>query len=54
MNRPEIDGLVVHTRSFAEAARQKIICNDKVVISVVTSAMLAPHRGKLGGVCEHC
>ena len=40
MNRPEIYGPVVHTLSFAEAAKQKFICNDKVVISVVTSAML--------------
>ncbi len=40
MNRPEIYGPVVHTLSFAEAAKQKIICNYKVVISVVTSAML--------------
>ncbi len=40
MNRPEIYGPVVHTLSFAEAAKQKIICNYKVVIAVVTSAML--------------
>ena len=40
MNRPEIYGPVVHTLSFAEAAKQKIICNYKVVISVVTSEML--------------
>ena len=40
MNRPEIYGPVVHTLSFAEAAKQKIICNYKVVISVVTSNML--------------
>ncbi len=40
MIRTEIYGSVVHTLSFAEAAKQKIICNYKVVISVVTSAML--------------
>ena len=49
MNRPEIYGPVVHTLSFAEAAKQKIICNYKVVISVVTSDMLTPHRACPGG-----
>ncbi|MFM9963564.1 MAG: hypothetical protein ACKV2Q_20340, partial [Planctomycetaceae bacterium] len=44
MNRPEIYGPVVHTLSFAEAAKQKIICNYKVVISVVTSDIQTPHR----------
>jgi predicted helicase len=49
MNRPEIYGPVVHTLSFAEAAKQKIICNYKVVISVVTSDMMKPHRACPGG-----
>lgn len=40
MDRPEVYGPVVHTLSFAEAARRGIICDYKVVISVVTSAMV--------------
>ena len=50
MNRPEIYGPVVHTLSFAEAAKQKIICNYKVVISVVTSAMLDQQQLRHGTV----
>ena len=50
MNRPEIFGPVVHTLSFAEAAKQKIICNYKVVISVVTSAMLDQQQLRHGTV----
>ena len=37
MDVPEVYGPVVHTLSFAEAARQGIICDYKIVISVVTS-----------------
>lgn len=43
MDRPEVYGPVVHTLSFAEAARRGIICDYKVVISVVTSAMVDDH-----------
>ncbi len=50
MNRPEIYGPVAHTLSFAEAAKQKIICNYKVVISVVTSAMLDQQQLRHGTV----
>lgn len=50
MDRPEVYGPVVHTLSFAEAARQGIICDYKVVISVVTSAMVDDHLLKHGEV----
>ena len=40
MDQPETYGPIVYTLSFAEAARQGIICNYKVIISVVTSDML--------------
>jgi hypothetical protein len=40
MDVPAIYGPVVHTLSFAEAARRGIICNYKVIISVVTSDMI--------------
>lgn len=43
MDRPEVYGPVVHTLSFAEAARRGIICDYKVVISVVTSDMVDDH-----------
>ena len=45
MNRPEIYGPVVHTLSFAEAAKQKIIFNYKDVISVVLSDDLFRRAG---------
>lgn len=50
MDRLEIYGPVVHTLSFAEAARRGIICDYKVVISVVTSAMVDDHLLKSGEV----
>lgn len=50
MDRPEVYGPVVHTLSFAEAARRGIICDYKVVISVVTSAMVDDHLLKKGEV----
>lgn len=50
MDRPEVYGPVVHTLSFAEAARRGIICDYKVVISVVTSAMVDDHLLKSGEV----
>lgn len=40
MDRPEIYGPVVHTLSFFEAVSRSIICDYKVVISVVTSEMV--------------
>ena len=50
MDKPEIYGPVVHTLSFAEAARRDIICDYKVVISVVTSAMVDDHLLRHGEV----
>lgn len=50
MDRPEIYGPVVHTLSFAEAARRGIICDYKVVISVVTSEMVNDDLLKHGEV----
>lgn len=50
MDRPEIYGRVAHTLSFAKAARDGIICDYKVVISVVTSGMLNEHALKHGEV----
>lgn len=50
MDRPEIYGRVTHNLSFAEAARRGIICDYKVVISVVTSEMLNDHALKHGEV----
>jgi superfamily II DNA or RNA helicase len=43
MDKPEIYGPVAHALSFAEAARRGIICDYKVVISVVTSDMVNDH-----------
>jgi len=40
MDNADIYGPVVHTLSFAKAAEQGIICDYKVVISVVTSDMI--------------
>ena len=50
MDKPEIYGPVIHTLSFAEAARRNIICDYKVVISVVTSEMINDHVLKHGEV----
>ncbi len=50
MDKPKIYGPVVHTLSFAEAARRGIICDYKVVISVVTSAMVNDHLLQHGKV----
>ncbi len=50
MDRPEVYGRVAHTLSFAKAARDKIICDYKVVISVVTSGMVNDHMLKHGEV----
>jgi predicted helicase len=40
MDQPAIYGPIVYILSFAEAARRGIICNYKVIISVVTSEMI--------------
>jgi predicted helicase len=50
MNRPEIYGPVVHNLTFAEAARRGIICNYKVIISVVTSTELTRQQLRHGQV----
>ncbi len=50
MDKPEVYGPVVHTLSFAEAARRNIISDYKVVISVVTSAMVNDHLLQHGEV----
>lgn len=50
MDRPEIYGPVVHTLSFADAARRGIICDYKVVISAVTSEMVNDELLKHGEV----
>ena len=50
MDVPEVFGPVAHTLTFAEAARRRIICNYKVIISVVTSDMINDEllrRGKV-------
>lgn len=40
MDQPEIYGPRIYALSFAEAGRRDIICNYKVIISVITSAMV--------------
>ena len=50
MDKPEIYGQVVHTLNFAEAARRGIICDYKVVISVITSEMVNEYLLKHGEV----
>lgn len=40
MDVPETYGPIVHTLSFAEAARRGIVCHCKIIISVVTSDMI--------------
>jgi predicted helicase len=40
MDQPRTYGPIVHTLSFAEAARRGIICNYKIIISIVTSDMI--------------
>lgn len=50
MDRTDIYGQIAYTLSFAEAARRGIICDYKVVISVVTSEMLNDYVLKYGEV----
>ncbi|HEY1717781.1 MAG TPA: Helicase associated domain protein, partial [Verrucomicrobiae bacterium] len=40
MDNPEVYGLQAYRLTFAEAARRGIICNYKVIISVITSEMV--------------
>ncbi len=40
MDAPEVYGLVIHKLSFAEAAQRDIICDYKVIISIVISDMV--------------
>ncbi|MGD0651407.1 MAG: DEAD/DEAH box helicase family protein, partial [Verrucomicrobiia bacterium] len=50
MDVREVYGLVAHTLTFAEAARRGIICNYKVIISVVTSDRVNDHLLRHGKV----
>jgi superfamily II DNA or RNA helicase len=50
MDAPEVYGPVAHKLTFAEAARRGIICNYKVIISVVTSDMVTDHLLRHGEV----
>ncbi len=50
MDVPEVYGPTVVKLTFAEAARQQIICPYKVLISVVTSAMVNSERLRRGEV----
>ncbi len=50
MDVPETYGPIVHTLSFAEAARRGIVCHCKIIISVVTSDMVDGNLLKRGEV----
>lgn len=50
MDKPEVYGPIVHTLSFAEAARRGIICDYKVIVSVVTTDMVNDQLLKHGEV----
>ena len=50
MDNPDAYGKVAHQLSFAVAARQNIICNYKVIISVVTSEQVNKEMLKRGEV----
>src|SRR6266513_2401135 len=50
MDAPEVYGPVAHKLTFAAAARRGIICNYKVIISVVTSDMVNDHLLRHGEV----
>lgn len=50
MDNPDVYGKVAHKLSFAIAARQGIICNYKVIISVVTSEQVSKELLKRGEV----
>jgi len=50
MDVPETYGHVAHKMSFAEAVRQEIICEYKIVISVITSEMVTDELLRRGEV----
>ncbi len=50
MDVPEIYGPVAHKLTFAKAARRGVICDYKVIISVVTSEMVNNHLLRHGEV----
>jgi len=50
MDNTDVYGKVAHELSFAKAARQDIICNYKVIISVVTSEQVSKELLKKGEV----
>src|SRR5438477_2700200 len=50
MDAPEVYGTVAHKLTFAKAARRGIICNYKVIISVVTSDMVNDYALRHGEV----
>ncbi|MFQ5685555.1 MAG: Helicase associated domain protein [Candidatus Scalindua sp.] len=50
MDNPDVYGMVAHQLSFAVAIRQNIICNYKVIISVVTSDQVNKEMLKRGEV----
>src|SRR5262249_20893702 len=50
MDVPEVYGPVAHKLTFAEAARRRVICDYKVIISVVTSEMVNDHLLRHGEV----
>jgi superfamily II DNA or RNA helicase len=50
MDNPDVYGKIAHQLSFAVAARQDIICNYKVIISVVTSEQVDKEMLKSGEV----
>lgn len=50
MDQPEVYGQQAHSLSFAKAVRRGIICDYKVIISVVTSEMVNDDRIRRGEV----
>ncbi len=50
MDVPEVYGPVAHKLTFAEAARRGVICDYRVIISVVTSEMVNDHLLRHGEV----
>jgi superfamily II DNA or RNA helicase len=48
MDQPEIYGRHIHKLSFGKAAAQRIICNYKVIISVVTSSAAEQQQRRRG------
>lgn len=50
MDAPDVYGPIVHTLSFAEAARRRIVCHCKIIISVVTSEMITAEMLRRGEV----